>query len=303
MANIARLGITEEFVVARDIRRQRISTGMLGSSAVAAAGVFGIVLLIIATIVYKGAPAITWDFLSSAPSDGMTRGGIWPMLRGSILLMFGTLLLTLPIGIFGGIWLAEYAGDGRFSGALRACITALAGTPSIIFGLFGLAIFVLKMGLGTSLIAGWLTLALFSIPIVVLTTETAIRTVPESFEEAALSLGLSKWQTIRKVMLPTALPGIMTGLVFAASRAAGEAPPILLTAGIYYSTEKLALGLETLQRPVANLPYHLAEGYRQGGVIPEKIIWGTCLTLMLFVLTINLSALLIRARARAKQGW
>lgn len=277
---------------------------MLGSVATGSAGILVLIIaIIVGTVLWKGLPAISWEFLSTGPQDGMTKGGIWPMLRGSILLMIGTLILTLPIGILAGIWLAEYATESRLTRAIRASVSALAGTPSIIFGLFGLAIFVLKFNLGTSLLAGWLTLAMYSIPMVVLTTEQSFKEVPQSVEEGAIALGLSKWQTTWKVMFPNALPGILTGLVLTVARAAGEAPPILLTAAIYYSTEKLSLGWDSLNRPVANLPYHLAEGYRQGGVIPEKVIWGTCLSLMLLVLIVNLAATIIRARARAKLNW
>lgn len=303
MAGLGTYRSAEADLHQRDVRRLRQGKILVAIATAAHYLVLGITLALIGTILIKGLPAINWEFLSSHPQEGMTQGGIWPMLRGSILLMVGTLALTLPFGILGGIWLAEYAGEGRMARTLRASIATLAGTPSIIFGLFGLAIFVLKLKLGTSLLAGWFTLALFSIPVVVLTTEQALRAVPESIEDGAIALGLSRWQTIWKVMLPSALPGVMTGLVLTVTRAAGEAPPILLTAAIYYSTEKLSLGWETLTKPVANLPYHLAEGYRQGGVIPENIIWGTCLTLMLFVLTINLFAIVIRARARREAGW
>lgn len=301
MASLGTLNATE--LAQRDARRKRSGLLIYASAWLAHALVIGITLGLIITILVKGLPSMSWEFLTTSPKEGMTQGGIWPMLRGSILLMVGTLAITLPFGILGGIYLAEYAGDSKAARSLRAAIATLAGTPSIIFGLFGLAIFVLKLELGTSLVAGWFTLALFSIPIVVLTTEQALRAVPESIEDGAVALGLSKWQTIWRVLLPTALPGIMTGLVLTVTRAAGEAPPILLTAAIYYSTERLTLGWATLTRPVANLPYHLAEGYRQGGVIPENIIWGTCLTLMLFVLTINIFAILVRARARRKSGW
>lgn len=246
---------------------------------------------------------MTWEFLSTGPVQNMKAGGIWPMLRGSLLLMLGTLIIVLPIGVLGGICLAEYAGESKFTRMMRACVVALAGTPSVIYGLFGVAVFVLLLGFKVSLIAGWLTLAMFALPVIVLTTEQAIKAVPESFVEAGLALGFSKWQTLRRIVLPNALPGIATGLVLSIGRAAGEAPPIFLTAGIYYSTAKLGFDWDTFKQPVANLPYHLAEGYRQGGVIPEKIIWGTCLTLMLLVLLINLTAILLRARIRAKQQW
>lgn len=288
---------------ARD-RRRRATNGLyVGFLLCAAVLTIGLILFLIGTIIVKGAPAISVEFLSSAPEDGMTKGGIWPMIRGSLLLMAGTLVITPTIGVLGGIWLAEYGGSGRLPGIMRACITTLAATPSIIYGLFGLAIFVLKFKLGTCLIAGWLTLAMMSIPVVVLTTENAVRAVPDAMLQGAVSLGLSRWQAIRRVVLPNAVPGIVTGLVLAVGRAVGEAPPILLTAGLYYSTETLSLGWATLFKPVANLPYHLAEGYRQGGVIPEKTIWGTCLTLMSFVLIINLGAIILRARVRAKQRW
>jgi len=300
---LSSFALTPEALELRDKKRTRGSKLRSTAYLASTIGVVGVILFILGTILVKGFPAMNWEFLSTGPSEGMTQGGIWPMLRGSILLMVGTLAITLPVGVLGGIWLAEYAGTGRLANAIRASVMTLAGTPSIIFGLFGLAIFVLKWKLGTSLLAGWLTLAMFSIPVVVLTTERAIKAVPSHLEDGALALGLSKWQTIWKVLLPAAVPGIMTGLVLTVARAAGEAPPILLTAGIYFSTAKLTLDAEALGRPVANLPYHLAEGYRQGGVIPEKIIWGTCLTLMLFVVTVNLASILVRSRARRKQRW
>jgi len=261
------------------------------------------VLAIIGVIIVKGLPVISWSFLTSPPQEGMTAGGIYPMIRGSLLLMVGTLIIVLPIGVLGGIFLAEYAGNNLFSRVIHASIVSLAGTPSVIFGLFGLAVFVIMMKMGVSLMAGCLTLALFTLPSVVFTTENAIRSVPESFIEAGMALGLSRWQIMWKIVLPNALPGILTGVVLSTGRAAGEAPPILLTAGIYYATGNLPKGWDILKQPVANLPYHLAEGYRQGGVIPEEIVWGTCLTLMLFVLSLNIWAIMVRLGVRRKQRW
>lgn len=301
MASLA--GTLDESVLAeRDRKRQAGSKLYQLWIGGAAAAVFGLILLIVGTILIKGVPMLTWDFVSSPPVEGMSAGGIWPMIRGSLLLMAGTLLFVLPVGVLGGIFLAEYAGSGRFSRFVHACVTSLAGTPSIVYGLFGLAVFVLLFKLGISLVAGWLTLGLFALPVVVLTTESAIKAVPDSYHESAQALGLSRWQSMWRVILPQALPGIVTGLVLTTGRAAGEAPPILLTAGIFYSTGELTLGMQTLKQPVANLPYHLAEAYRQGGTIPEKIIWGTCLTLMLMVLTINLFAIIVRARVRRRQA-
>lgn len=301
MALIAH-GAALEALEARD--RLRKGRSRLYANLVGGVGVLvcALVLALIGTIIAKGLPAIDWQFLTSAPEEGMAGGGVWPMIRGTLLLMVGTLAIVLPVGILGGVCLAEYAGDSRFTKVLRACVTSLAGTPSIVYGLFGLAIFVLMMGLGFSLLAGWFTLSLFALPVIVLSTENAIKAVPESLIEGGLALGLSKWQTIRRIVLPHALPGIMTGVVLSSGRAAGEAPPIFLTAGVYFTTGSLAFGPEIFTKPVANLPYHLAEGYRQGGVIPERIIWGTCLVLMSLILLINLGAILVRARMRWKHS-
>lgn len=285
----------------RDARRKikdRLSVGIIQLAAFATSI---LVVGLIVTIIWRGAPAINWEFLTQPPREGMKQGGIGPMIFGSVLLMLGTLLIVLPVGIFGGVFLAEYAGRSRFAGFVQSCITALAGTPSIVFGLFGFAFFVLMLKWNTSLIAGWATLSAFALPFVVLTTDHAIRSVPDSLVEAAYALGLTKWQAIRKVILPNAMPGILSGLVLMTGRAAGEAPLILLTASIYYTTEQVTLNRETLFKPVMNLPYHLAEGYRQGGVIPERTIWGTCLTLLLFVLLLNLGAIIIRSRMRWKK--
>ena len=286
----------------RDSVRQRGSSLRHSVLVAIGLGTSVSILLLLAVILIKGIPAMNWAFVSSPPVEGMSAGGIWPMIRGSLLLMIGTLAFVLPIGILSGIFLAEYAGHSRFGNIVRGCVMALAGTPSIIYGLFGLAVFVLTMKLGVSLLAGWLTVSLFALPMIVLTADTAIRAVPDTLVDASLALGLSRWQTIWKIILPNALPGIISGVVLMTGRAAGEAPPILFTAGIYYSTAQLTNDWSALKQPVANLPYHLAEGYRQGGVIPEKIIWGTCLTLMGMVLLINLGAILLRSRMRWKSS-
>lgn len=294
------LAALESGIGARDLSRSRKSA--LHSLWLTGVGLalLLVIVLTIGTIFVKGVGSIDWEFLSAPPAQGMTAGGIWPMIRGSLLLMFGTLVLTLPIGILGGVFLAEYAGHSKWVHLVKSAVTSLAGTPSIIYGLFGFAVFVLIMGLGVSLVAGWLTLSVMSLPIVVLTTDESVRAVPDSQVEGALALGMTRWQAMYRVVLPHAMPGILTGIVLAVSRAAGEAPPILLTAGIYYSTVTPNLSFETWKQPVANLPYHLAEAYRQSEVIPEKIVWGTCLVLMSFVLVVNLAAILIRANIRRK---
>lgn len=301
MAIVGKFGLSEADLRKRDQARQQGSTlyrgWLLGATAIA----LGIIVLILGTILVRGIPALNWQFLSQPPTDGMTGGGIWPQIRGSLVLMGGTFAVVLPVGVLGGVYLAEYAGNGRWVRLVRGAVTSLAGTPAIIYGLFGFAVFVISMKLGISVLAGWLTLATFALPVIVLNTENAIKLVPESLTEAAYALGLSRWQTLYRVVLPHALPGIVTGVVLSSGRAAGEATPILLTAGIYYRSGAAPTGMEMLRKGTENLPYHLAEGYRQGGKIPEKTIWGTCLVLMLLVLVINFAAILIRAKARQKQ--
>lgn len=292
----------------RDAKRKAVSTLYVRAISLVSLVICAGIVLLIATILVRGLPAINWEFLSKPPVEGMSAGGIWPMIRGTLLLLFGTLIFSLPLGILAGICLAEYAGQNRFTRLMRASVTSLAGTPSIVYGLFGLAIFVLMFKLGMSLLAGWLTLTVFALPVIVLATENAIRQVPDSLVDGGIALGLSKWQTIRQIVLPHALPGILTGIVLSVGRAAGEAPPILLTAGIYFASEAaeeskkslLQEVTDTIKEPVANLPYHLAEGYRQGGTIPERIIWGTCLVLCALILMINLVAIIVRARQRRK---
>ncbi len=286
---------------ARDARRtssSKLYAGWLGFCMM----LIGLVIVaIIGTILVKGVPALSWEFLSTAPKEGMSQGGIWPQIKGSILLMAGTFLFVLPVGVLGGVFLAEYSGGGKLAQIIRGCVTSLAGTPSIIYGLFGLAVFVLAFGWKISLLSGWATLAVFAMPVIVLSTEQAIKNVPDSLLEGALALGLTKWQTIYRVILPNALPGIVTGMVLSSGRAAGEAAPIFLTAGIYFRSGDPPQGMEMVKSGIENLPYHLAEGYRQGGNIPQNIIWGTCLTLLLLVLLINLGAILVRAQVRRKR--
>lgn len=302
MAVVGGLDVAQKKVLAaRDARRNRQSRLYSGWLSFCMGLIGLVILIIIGTILVKGVPAINWEFLSAGPSEGMSKGGIWPQIKGSLLLMVGTFLFVLPVGVLGGVFLAEYAGNGRIARLIRGCVTSLAGTPSVIYGLFGLAVFVLALGWKISLLAGWATLAVFAMPVIVLSTEQAIKMVPDSLVEGALALGLTKWQVMWRVVLPNALPGIVTGVVLSSGRAAGEAAPIFLTAGIYYRSGDPPQGWDMVKSGIENLPYHLAEGYRQGGTIPQNIIWGTCLTLLLMVLFINLGAILIRARSRRKR--
>jgi phosphate transport system permease protein len=216
------------------------------------------------------------------------------------LLMLGAFVMATPLGVFGGVCLAEYGERSRLMRLMHASVAALAGTPPIVYGLFGLAIFVLKFHFGVSLLAGWCTLTLFCVPAIVLTTEAALKTVPAALIDGGLALGLSRWQTLWRIALPYALPGILTGVILSLGRAVGEATPVLFTASVYYTTAETTLGWDTLRQPVANLPYYLAEGYRQPGVVPERLIWGACLTLIMLTLLLNAGAILIRSRMRRR---
>ena len=290
----------EVLAARQDVRRARknaLLTSIFG--AVGLATVL-LVFVLVAIIAYKGAPTISWEFLTQPPREGMSAGGVAPMILGSLLLMLGAFLLATPLGVFGGICLAEYGERSRLMRLMHASVAALAGTPPIVYGLFGLAIFVLKFHFGVSLIAGWCTLTLFCVPSIVLTTESALKAVPTALVDGGLALGLSRWQTLWRIALPYALPGILTGIILSLGRAVGEATPVLFTASVYYSTAEMTLGWDTLRQPVANLPYYLAEGYRQPGVVPERLIWGACLTLIILTLLLNAGAILIRSRMRRR---
>lgn len=284
----------------RDAQRQRASQIYTGQTLLIAGLAIFIALGIIGTIIFKGAPALTGAFLTQYPDEGMSAGGIRPFIVGSILLLIGTFLVALPVGILAGLYLAEYAGTRSWVGWVKSLITSLAGTPSIIYGLLGLAMFLPLTGNKATLVAGCLTLAVMSLPVIVLSTENAIRNVPDSQIEAAFALGLTRAQVMIKVVLPQALPGILTGVVLSSGRAAGEAPPIILTAGVFYATIE-PQGFQRLTEPVMNLAYYVTEGLRQPGAIPDQFVWGASLMLMAIILVLNLGAILIRARIRKSQ--
>jgi len=290
----------EALAARRDAQRARESA--LLTSAFGAVGLATVLLVfaLVAIIAFKGAPTLSWEFLTQPPREGMSAGGVGPMIFGSILLMLGVFVMATPLGVFGGVCLAEYGERSRLMRLMHASVAALAGTPPIVYGLFGLAIFVLKFHFGVSLVAGWGTLTLFCVPAIVLTTEAALKTVPAALIDGGLALGLSRWQTLWRIALPYALPGILTGVILSLGRAVGEATPVLFTASVYYTTAETTLGWDTLRQPVANLPYYLAEGYRQPGVVPERLIWGACLTLIMLTLLLNAGAILIRSRMRRR---
>ncbi len=257
------------------------------------------ILLVVASIVVRGASAIDWEFLSTMPSQGMKAGGILPAIVGTLWLLGGTALICIPVGVGGAIYLAEYARDTWFTRAIRLAIVNLAGIPSIVYGLFGLGLFVLFLRLGTSILAASLTLAIMTIPVITSTSEEAIRAVPVEFRTVSASLGGTRWQGIRRIVLPQALPGIITGIILGLLRAAGETAPILFTGAAFF----LPRLPRTLLDPTMALPYHLYVITTQVPGMPQQVQYGTALILLLLVLSLNVIATVIRSYFRRRRQW
>jgi len=257
------------------------------------------ILLIVIHIFSNGLPGISWQFLVEFPRDGMRSGGILPAVVGTVGLTLGTAVFSVPLGIGAAIYLSEYAVENRWTRAIRIAIINLAGIPSIVYGLFGLGLFVIFLRLGTSIIAGSLTLAIMTLPIIISTTEEALRAVPNSFRVVSISLGGTRWQTIRRVVLPQALPGILTGVVLGLERAAGETAPILFTVAAFYLPR---LPTSVFDATMA-LPYHLFVISTQVPGMPIRIQYGTAVVLLTFVLLMNITATVIRSWARARRQW
>ncbi len=257
------------------------------------------VILIIGIIVQKGWPAISWEFLTAMPEKGMREGGIFPAIVGTLFLVLGTLTFALPLGVMSAIFLVEYAKDNVLTRLVKLAIINLAGVPSVVYGLFGLGIFVMFLKFGASILAGSLTLAIMVLPIIITTTREALESVPQSFREVSLSLGVSKWQTIRYSVLPHALPGILTGIILAVSRAAGETAPILFTVAAFY-LPKLP---DSIFDQVMALPYHLYVISTQVPNVDPKVRYGTALVLLLIVLSMNFVAIVLRSKFRKKKKW
>jgi phosphate transport system permease protein len=257
------------------------------------------IILVILYVIWLGLPALSWAFLTQPPSNGMTEGGIMPALVGTIILTVGTAIVCMPFAIAAAIYLAEYAKDNRLTRAIRLAIVNLAGIPSIVYGLFGLGAFVLFMGFGTSILAGSLTLGIMTMPVVISTAEEAILSVPQQFRTVSLSLGASRWQTIRHQVLPHALPGILTGVILGLGRAAGETAPILFTVAAFYLPN---LPQSVFDQTMA-LPYHLYVIATQVPGMPLRLQYGTALVLLLIVLTMTLAASLVRSIMRQRREW
>ena len=275
---------------------QRVGFALLGLAALV---VVVPILLVIGTIAVRGIGAINWEFLTQMPRDGMKAGGIFPAIVGTLLLTLGTALVAIPVGVGGAIYLAEYARDTWLTRAIRLAIINLAGIPSVVYGLFGLGLFVLFLQFGTSILAGSLTLAIMTLPIIISAAEEALRVVPTEFRTVSASLGGTRWQSIRYIVLPQALPGIITGVILGLLRAAGETAPILFTVAAFSLP---SLPHSPFDQTMA-LPYHLYAISTQVPGMPPEIQYGTALVLLALVLSMNVIATIIRSYFRRRRQW
>lgn len=274
---------------------QRIAFGIVTLSAIAVLFALCILLYYIVT---NGIGALSWEFLSQSPRDLGRSGGIYPAIMGTLYLVGGAILLALPIGTGAAIYLAEYAGEGKMTKIVRTGVDILNGTPSIVFGLFGFAFFVLYLNLGVSLLAGQMTLACMVLPTIIRTAEESLKSVPRSLREGSLALGATKWQTIRKVVLPSAMPGIVTGTILSIGRAAGETAPIMFTAAVFSQR----FFQFSVTEPVMALPFHL---FTLATSVPsaERNAYGTALVLLLLVIGLYSFAVIIRNHYKKKMRW
>jgi len=256
---------------------------------------------VLAYIFMHGFRAVTWDFLTLPPTDSMTRGGIMPAIVGTFYLTIGAIAVALPLGVVSAVYLSEYAKQGTFIRIIRIGLNCLAGVPSVVFGLFGLAFFVVFLKFGSSILSGSLTLGILILPTIIGASEEALKAVPSTFREASLALGVSKWQTICRIVLPTALPGILTGSILGVGRAAGETAPIMFTAAAFFT---VALPKSIFDEVMA-LPYHIYVLATAGTHIEQTrpLQYGTVLVLVGMVLGIDLIAIVIRGAMRRKKRW
>ncbi|MDD4997888.1 MAG: phosphate ABC transporter permease PstA [Syntrophales bacterium] len=256
---------------------------------------------IVAFLVANGFRAISWDFLTLPPTDSMTRGGIMPAIVGTFYLTVGAIAFALPLGVVSAIYLAEYAKQGLFIRIIRIGVNCLAGVPSVVFGLFGLGFFVVFLKFGSSILAGSLTLGILILPTIIGAAEEALKAIPQTFREASLALGVSKWRTISRIVLPSALPGILTGAILGIGRAAGETAPIMFTAAAFFT----AVLPQSIFDEVMALPYHIYVLATAGTRIEQTrpLQYGTALVLIALVLGIDLIAIVLRSAVRRKKRW
>jgi len=257
------------------------------------------VVLILGTLIYKGGPMISFEFLFASPTNGMTAGGIFPALLGTVLLVIVALLASVPLGVAAAIYLSEYAPDNWFTRAINLAIINLAGVPSIVHALFGVGAFVIFFKFGTSILAASLTLAIMTLPVVIVATRESLQAVPMAFREACWNMGATRWQTIRRVVLPNAVTGILTGVILEVSRTAGETAPIMFTGAAFF----LPLLPQTVFDQTMALSLHLFVVSTQVPGMPEQLPFGVALVLISMVLLMNSLSIALRMYLRGKKKW
>lgn len=260
--------------------------------------ILAFLVFVLGYIFLQGYRALSWEFLTAFPKNEMREGGIFPALLGTLYLMIGSSVISVPIGVMTAIYLTEYVENIKVLQFIRLGINNLAGVPSVVFGLFGLSVFVIFLDFGSSIVAGSLTLGILNLPLVIRSTEEALLTVPISYREASLSLGATKWQTIYKIVLPTALPGILTGIMLSLGRAAGETAPIMFTCATFYTPHIP----DSLFSEVMALPYHIYVLATAGTHIEatRHIQYGTAIVLIVLVLGLNFAGMVLRYKYRKK---
>lgn len=280
---------TENKLARKKRMNQKIAFGIFTAISYS---IVALLFVILAFIVIKGIGVISWEFISAMPSNGMTEGGIFPAIVGTLCLVFASMIFAFPVGVFAAIYMNEYVKDGWVKKIIKQMTNNLAGVPSIVFGLFGMSLFVNKLGFGDSILAGGLTLGLLVLPVVIRTTEESLKAVDSTFRQASLGLGASKWQTTSKVVLPIAFPNIITGLILSIGRVSGETAPILFTVAAYFLPK---LPSSIFDQAMA-LPYHLYVIATSGTNIEKSraMAYGTALILIIIVLISNLLANALR---------
>ncbi len=257
------------------------------------------VLMILGTLIYKGGPAISWEFLFADPIDGMTAGGIFPALVGTVWLVAVALLVSVPLGVAAALYLSEFAPDNWFTRAINLAIINLAGVPSIVHALFGVGAFVIFFGFGTSILAASLTLAIMTLPLIIVATRESLQAVPLAFREACWNMGATRWQTIRRLVLPNAVSGILTGVILEVSRTSGETAPIMFTGAAFF----LPFLPESVFDQTMALSLHLFVVSTQVPGVPDHLPYGVALVLIAMVLTMNALSIGFRMYLRGKKKW
>jgi phosphate transport system permease protein len=257
------------------------------------------VLIILTTLIVKGSPILSWEFLFSNPTNGMTEGGIFPALLGTVWLVGVALIISVPVGVAAAVYLSEYAPENWFTRAINLAIINLAGVPSIVHALFGLGAFVLFFGFGTSILAASMTLAVMTMPVVIVATRESLQAVPYAFREACWNMGATRWQTIRRVILPNSLSGILTGVILEVSRTTGETAPIMFTGAAFF----IPVLPESVFDQTMALSLHLFVVATQVPHVPDALPYGVALVLIAMVLIMNSASIALRMHLRAKKKW